>query len=35
VASHEGASVVVLVNKKAHEPRVIEAIGSVANEFVD
>jgi hypothetical protein len=35
VSSHEGASVVVLVNKKAHESRVIEAIGSVANEFID
>ena len=35
VSSHEGGSVVVLVNKKAHESRVIEALGSVANEFVD
>ena len=35
VASQEGASVVVLVNKKAHEPRIIEAIGNVANEFID
>ena len=34
-SSHEGGSVVVLVNKKAHESRIIEAIGSVANEFVD
>lgn len=35
VSSHEGASVVVLVNKKAHESRIIEAISSIANEFVD
>jgi hypothetical protein len=35
VSSQEGAGVVVLVNKKAHEPRVIEAMGNVANEFVD
>lgn len=35
VSSHEGASIVVLVNKKAHEPWVIEALSSVANEFVD
>lgn len=34
VSSYEGASIVVLVNKKAHEPRIIEAIGSVANELV-
>jgi hypothetical protein len=35
VSSYPNSSVVVLVNKKAHEQRIIEAIGSVANEFVD
>ncbi|MGI0018855.1 MAG: hypothetical protein ACREAY_00125 [Nitrososphaera sp.] len=35
VSSHGEASVVVLVNKKAHESRIIEAIISMANEFVD
>ncbi|MEO9294841.1 MAG: hypothetical protein ABI347_04490 [Nitrososphaera sp.] len=35
VSSYPDSSVVVLVNKKAHEQRIIEAIGSVANEFVD
>jgi hypothetical protein len=35
VSSQEGAGVVVLVNKKAHEPRIMEAMGNVANEFVD
>lgn len=34
VSSYEGASIVVLVNKNAHEPRIIEAIGSVANDLV-
>ena len=35
VSSYPRSSVVVLINKKAHEQRVIEAVGSVANEFVD
>lgn len=35
VSSYEDSSVVVLINKKAHEQRIIEALGSVANEFVD
>ncbi|WP_337861606.1 hypothetical protein [Nitrososphaera sp.] len=35
VSSYENASVVVLINKKAHEARVIEAIAHVANGFID
>jgi hypothetical protein len=35
VSSYENSGVVILINKKAHEPRVIEALGNVANELVD
>ncbi|UVS67994.1 MCP four helix bundle domain-containing protein [Nitrososphaera viennensis] len=35
VSSYEGAGAVVLVNAKAHEPRIMEAISNIANDFVD
>ncbi|MEO9363739.1 MAG: MCP four helix bundle domain-containing protein [Nitrososphaera sp.] len=35
VSSYEGAGAVVLVNAKAHEPRIMEAIGNIANDYVD
>ncbi len=35
VSTYEDSSVVVLINKKAHEPRVIEAVGNISNVFVD
>ena len=35
VSTYEDASVVVLINKKAHEPRVIEAVSNISNTFID
>jgi hypothetical protein len=35
VSSYDGAGAAVVVNAKAHEPRIMEAIGNIANEFVD
>jgi hypothetical protein len=35
VSTYEESSVVVLINKKAHEPRVIEALGNISNVFID
>lgn len=35
VSSYEGAGAVVLMNKKAHESRMVEAITNIANESVD
>jgi hypothetical protein len=35
VMAYEDSSVVVLINKKAHEPRMIEAIGNISNKFID
>jgi hypothetical protein len=35
VSSYDAAGVVILLNTKAHESRMIEAIGNIANEFVD
>jgi hypothetical protein len=35
VSTYEDSSVVVIINKKAHEPRVIEAIGNISNVFID
>lgn len=31
----EGVGAVVLVNAKAHEPRIMEAISNIANDFID
>lgn len=33
-SSYGDAGVAVLLNRNAHEPRIIEAIGEIANEFV-
>lgn len=35
VSSYEGAGAVVLMNKKAHESRMVEAITNIANESID
>jgi hypothetical protein len=35
VSSYEGAGAVVLMNKKAHETRMVEAITNIANESID
>lgn len=35
VSTYEDASVVVLINKKAHEPRMIEAVSNISNAFID
>lgn len=35
VSTYEDSSMVILINKKAHEPRVIEAIGNISNIFID
>lgn len=35
VSTYEDSSVVVLINKKAHEPRMIEAVGNISNKFID
>ncbi|WP_415280786.1 hypothetical protein [Candidatus Nitrososphaera sp. FF02] len=35
VSSYEGAGAVVLMNKKAHEPRMVEAIANISNESID
>lgn len=35
VSTYEDASVVVLINKKAHEPRMIEAVSNISNTFID
>lgn len=35
VSSYEGAGAVVLMNKKAHETRMVEAIADIANESID
>jgi hypothetical protein len=35
VSTYEDSSVVVLINKKAHEPRMIEAVGNISNRFID
>lgn len=34
-STHGNGGVVVLINKKAHEPRVVEAIGEIANDLLD
>lgn len=35
VSTYEDSSVVVLINKKAHEPRMTEALSNVSNMFID
>lgn len=35
ISTYEDSSVVVLINKKAHEPHVIEAVGNISNKFID
>jgi len=35
VSTYEGSSIVVLINKKAHGPRVIEAVSNISNTLID
>jgi hypothetical protein len=35
VSTYEDSSVVILINKNAHEPRVIEPVGNISNVFID
>jgi hypothetical protein len=35
VSTYEASSVVILINKKAHEPHVIEAVSNISNIFID
>lgn len=34
VSTYEDASAVVLINKKAHEPRMIEVVSNISNTFI-